>query len=110
MDNGRRQLIENLEELTVLARENPCGMPDSLFLSLVQGLRALMSSYLTRDVSREAAARYLNISTRTLQRRVNSGELEPPERHGHKELSFSLAKLVKYKLRKFRENNKNLHS
>lgn len=106
MDNGRKELIQELEELKVLTQENPCRMPDSCFKSLVSALRVLLSSYLVRDVSRSDAARYLNISTRTLQRRVNSGDLEPPERHGHKELSFSLAKLVKYKLQKFRENNK----
>ena len=78
-----------------LAEENPCRMSDELFSSFARSIRGMIDGELRSSISREEAARYLHVSTRTLKRKQDKGEIAKPKRDGHKELSFSIVNLIR---------------
>ena len=95
MKEGQQEFIELAHVLGDLAVENPCRMSDDLFGSFAKSLRGVISGELRSSLSREEAARYLHVSTRTLKRMQDRGEMAKPQRDGHKELSFPMVNLVK---------------
>lgn len=77
-------LLAVIKSIEMLVESNPCGWNDERMESLSDDLQALVSVKHRQEVSRDGAARILGISTRTLGRRVKSGEIKPPHRNGDK--------------------------
>lgn len=77
-------LLAVIKSIELLVESNPCNWEDNRMESLSDDLQALVSVKHRQEVSRDGAARILGISTRTLGRRVKSGEIKPPHRNGDK--------------------------
>lgn len=81
---GRNRLISIVRKLIVLSEEDTCGWTDEQFNEMANSLDRLIQLNSKAEVSRDGAARLLGCSTRTLQRKVNNGEIPPPHRNGDK--------------------------
>lgn len=90
VNTGQKALIELAEEIKTLAEANPCGWNSDKLTAVADTLKALISLRVRVGMSREQLARYLGVSTRTIQRRVREGRLPQPHHDGHKEITFYL--------------------
>lgn len=83
MDEKRR-FLNTVRKAFVLGIENSCGWTDEQFKSMSDAMEQMIELNKKAEVSRDGAARILGCSTRTLQRKVESGEIPPPHRNGDK--------------------------
>ena len=80
----RQRFLTTVRKVFVLANENMCGWDDEQFKAMSDAMEQMIALNKRQEVSRDGAARILGISTRTLQRKVNNGEIKPPHRCGDK--------------------------
>lgn len=98
MLSGKKELLEQLDVMRELAEENVCRMDDSLLRGLADGLRAVVNKQYARGISREDVARYLGISTRTLERWQKEHADFPKARHfGDKSVSYDVDEVIKWR-------------
>lgn len=95
--DGRDKLKSLGDDFHYYAEENPCGMDIETMGIIADSVRSFLEHILTPILSREGAARYLGVSTRTLDRLVEQGKIAKPKRRGFQKISFSRADLDKYK-------------
>lgn len=95
--NGKDELKELGQSIIRYANENPCDMDFATMGVIARSIRAFLEHILTPILSRDGAARYLGVSTRTLDRLVGQGKIAKPRRRGFQKISFSRADLDKYK-------------
>lgn len=96
--SGKEELLEQIEIMNELAEANICRMNDSLLHGMAEGLRALISREYHRGFSKEDVARYLGVSTRTLERwREKYADFPDGVHRGTKEVSFDCEEIVMWK-------------
>lgn len=95
--NGKEKLDKLGDDFKYYAEENPCGMDIETMGIIADSVRKFLDFILTPILSREGAARYLGVSTRTLDRLVEQGKIAKPKRRGFQKISFSRRDLEKYK-------------
>ncbi|MGN1385671.1 MAG: helix-turn-helix transcriptional regulator [Bacillus sp. (in: firmicutes)] len=79
-----------------MAEHNPCGMSDDIMGFIAKAIKSLLDSFIAVDMSREQAANYLGVSTRTLGRLVEEGLIEQPKRRGFRNKAYSKKSLDEY--------------
>lgn len=80
----RQRFLITVRKVFVLGSENMCGWSDEQFKSMSDAMEQMIELNRKAEVSRDGAARILGCSTRTLQRKINSGEIKEPHRNGDK--------------------------
>lgn len=80
----RLRFLNTVRKAFVLASENSCGWNDEQFKSMSDAMEQMIELNKKAEVSKDGAARILGCSVRTLQRKVESGEIPPPHRNGDK--------------------------
>lgn len=95
--NGKDKLKQVGKDIIDYADENPCEMDFETMGLIADSIRTFLEHILTPILSREGAAKYLGVSTRTLDRLVEQGKIAKPKRRGFQKISFSKAELKKYK-------------
>ena len=93
---GKEQIDNIAEQLKFLAEHNPCGMGDDVMELMAKAIKSLLDSFIAVDMSREQAANYLGISTRTLGRLVEEGLIAQPKRRGFRNKAYSKKSLDEY--------------
>lgn len=79
---GKKRFLGIVRAAIELATENKCGWTDEQFDAMAASMEQMIQMNARQEVSRDGAARILGCSTRTLQRKVNAGEVKPPHRNG----------------------------
>lgn len=96
MEKGAEALANLGKEISLLAEKNYCGWSDDLLYSTAQCLSALIHIKINLPMSKEDLARYLGVSPRTIQRRVEQNRLPKPKHIGHQKVSFMLDEVNAY--------------
>lgn len=94
--SGKEQINDIADQLKFLAEHNPCGMGDDSMGFIAKAIKSLLDSFIAVDMSREQAAIYLGVSTRTLGRLVDEGLIEKPKRRGFRNKAYSKKSLDEY--------------
>lgn len=81
---GKRRFLGIVRKAFVLATENSCGWTEEQYRSMADAMEQMIDLNRKAEVSRDGAARIMGISTRTLQRKVDKGEIPSPHRNGDK--------------------------
>lgn len=95
---GKEQMVKLSQEIKNISDLGICDEA-TMFLVGKAGL-SLLNTFVSSELSREEASRMLGVSTRTLTRLVDSGEIEPPRRRGFRKKSYSRASIEAYLSRK----------
>lgn len=98
--SGKDQINDIAEQLKFLAEHNPCGMGDDVMGFVAKAIKSLLDSFIAVDMSREQAAIYLGVSTRTLGRLVDEGLIAKPKRKGFRNKAYSKKSLDEYLMRR----------
>ena len=101
MKEGQKELMDVAKEIEILAKYNPCGMSDIVIGYIAKAIRSLMLTN-SNGLSKEQVSKFLNISPRTLDRKISNGEIPRGKRWYHKELSWRSMDIIKY----LKSNNK----
>ena len=94
--SGKEQIHDIADQLKFLAEHNPCGMGDDVMSFIAKAIKSLLDSFIAVDMSREQAAIYLGVSTRTLGRLVDEGLIAKPKRKGFRNKAYSKKSLDEY--------------
>lgn len=81
---GRKRFLTIVRKTLVLAGENSCGWTDEQYESMSAALQQMIDLNRKAEVSLDGAARILGCSVRTVQRKVEKGEIKKPHRNGDK--------------------------
>lgn len=97
MEDSREELLKELSKIDLLVRNNPCGMGEMTFKSLLSGVRALISKDFHTDMSLEQVALYFGVTTRTINMWQHKHHFPKGKQIGHHELSFSAEEILQWK-------------
>ena len=93
----KEDLKQAINDLIKVIDENPCGMGSAMFWTLTIFIKEIVKFFRRkRYLSADEAARMLGVSTRTLRRRVEAGEIPPPKHYGHWEVSYKTEDIEAY--------------
>lgn len=96
MEEGQKEMLEQIERLRLVTTGNPCGMPDYVFKAMASAIKALMSRDFETSLNIERTARLLNVSIRTLHRWKKDREFPKGKRVGRNPLSFSIDEISEW--------------
>lgn len=96
--SGKEELIRVSDEIKQISEMGLCD--DATMFVVGKASMALLRTFSSTEVSREEASRILGVSTRTLSRLVEQGEIEPPRRRGFRKKAYSRASIEAYLSRK----------
>ena len=99
MESSREELLRELAKIELLVRNNPCGMGEITFKSLLSGVRALVSKDFHTDMSLEQVALYFGVTTRTINTWQHKHHFPKGKQIGHHELSFSAEEILEWRER-----------
>lgn len=96
---SKERLLEDLYVAELMVQQNPCRMPDVVFLALSKTIKGLLGVHFMKGASRDQVAIYLERDVRTLSRWQKTFKDFPQPRHeGHQEVSYNWMDVVRWKL------------
>lgn len=96
---GKHRLINILDTLGVMARENPCGWNDTTLSMIADGISAIVGERTRNGLTMLQVAEYFGVTIRTLERwRRRFGDFPEPIDPYAKTLAFPADKIVSWKM------------
>ena len=92
--SGKDELIMLSDEIRKISELGLCDEPTMYLVG--KASMALLHTFENTELSREEASRMLGVSTRTLSRLVEQGEIDPPRRKGFRKKCYSRASIERY--------------
>lgn len=96
--NGKDKLKEQVRRLEMISEENPCRLPDNLLGKVADAIEVIIGHEYAKGISRDDVARYLGISTRTLERwQIEHKDFPKPRHKGFKSVSYDCDEIIEWK-------------
>lgn len=86
---GKEQLKKELEQVIILADENPCRMGDALFVAFAIMLKEFCKFMRRKkELCRREVAKKLNTTERQIYRLMEKGKIPRPHRDGDRQVKW----------------------